>query len=221
VPDITTIVSGLEAEHGRPHRRRRLAPLDELVACILSQHTSDVNSERAFTALKSRYRSWQAVLASPADELAETIWSGGLATQKAPRIQAVLAEVHRRDPRFTLEFLKRMRTPEARRWLMELPGIGPKCAAIVLCFAMGRPVLPVDTHVFRVSWRLGLVDRAVGEARAHDRLQAIVPRNLVFRFHVALIRHGRAVCKAQRPRCAACVLRRRCSYYRRRQRGRS
>lgn len=220
MPDITTIVSRLEAEHGRARRRRRLAPLDELVACILSQHTSDVTSLRAFTALKQRYPTWPAVLAAPQHRLAETIRGGGLAKQKAPRVQAVLREVQRRDRRFTLDFLKHMHTPRARRWLMELPGIGPKCAAIVLCFAMGRPVLPVDTHVFRVSWRLGLVDRAVGEARAHDRLQAIVPRNLVFRFHVALIRHGRAVCKAQRPRCAACVLRRGCRYYRQKQRGR-
>lgn len=215
MPDVATVVARLEAQYGRPGRRRRFAPLDELIHCILSQHTSDANSFRAFAALKRQYRSWRAVLAAPTEELTEVIRSGGLAPQKAERIQAVLRQVRRRSRGFRLDFVRRMPTPEARNYLMSLPGIGPKCAAVVLCFAMERPVLPVDTHVFRVSWRLGLIARSLGEGRAHDRLQAMVPQKLIYRFHVALIRHGRAVCKARRPRCPECVLRRMCAYYRR------
>ncbi|MFN4032613.1 MAG: endonuclease III domain-containing protein [Fimbriimonadales bacterium] len=211
---IPEIVARLESCYGVPEWNPRNNPLDELIHCILSQHTSDANSFRAYRLLRERYPTWRAVVDAPTDELAATIRSGGLANQKAPRIQAVLQAIHQAHGDYNLDWLQDLPTPEAKQFLLSLPGIGPKCAAIVLCFALGRPVIPVDTHVFRVSWRLGLIPHSIGEAKAHDALEAIVPEPLVYRFHVALIRHGRAVCKAQRPRCEACCLQEWCAFYR-------
>ncbi|MCS7299983.1 MAG: endonuclease III [Fimbriimonadales bacterium] len=210
---IEEIVARLEALYGVPEWQPRHSPLEELIHCILSQHTSDANSFRAYRLLRERYPNWQAVLDAPVQELADTIRSGGLANQKAPRIQAVLRAIYEARGEFSLDWLQDLPTSEAKRFLLSLPGIGPKCAAIVLCFAMGRPVIPVDTHVFRVSWRLGLIPKSLGEAKAHDALEALVPEPLVYRFHVALIRHGRARCKAQNPRCSDCPLREGCAYY--------
>ncbi|MCS6918554.1 MAG: endonuclease III [Fimbriimonadales bacterium] len=210
---IPEIVHRLEALYGVPEWKPRHNPLEELIHCILSQHTSDANSFRAYRLLRERYPTWQAVAHAPTAELAETIRSGGLANQKAPRIQAVLKAIHAAHGDYNLDWLHDLPTPEAKEFLLSLPGIGPKCAAIVLCFAMGRPVIPVDTHVFRVSWRLGLIAKSLGEAKAHDALEALVPEPLVYRFHVALIRHGRAVCKAQNPRCGECPLQAFCAFY--------
>lgn len=210
---IDTIVARLEALYGVPKWKLRQNPLEELMHCILSQHTSDANSFRAYRLMRERYPTWEAIAHAPVEELAAAIRSGGLANQKAPRIQAVLRAIQQARGEYSLDWLREMPTPDARQFLLSLPGIGPKCAAIVLCFALGRPVIPVDTHVFRVSWRLGLIPKSLGEAKAHDALERLVPEPLVYRFHVALIRHGRAVCKAQNPRCSQCPLREGCAYY--------
>ena len=208
------VVRRLDALHGRPEWRRRMDPLDELVACILSQHTSDANSGRAYRQLRERFPSWQMVMDAPVEAVEEAIHPGGLAASKAPRIQAVLRTVAERNGgSLSLDFLQEMDTDSARRYLLSLPGVGPKTAAIVLCFSLGRPVIPVDTHVFRVSWRLGFFDRRVGEAKAHDLLQQVVPQEDIYAFHVHLIRHGRQVCKAQRPRCEACPLTDLCAFF--------
>lgn len=210
---VQEIVARLEARYGVPTWQARMAPLDELISCILSQHTSDANSMRAFERLKARYPSWQAVEEAPTEELADTIRSGGLANSKATRIQAVLRAIREATGDYDLSFLRNLSNEEARCWLMALPGVGPKTAAIVLCFAFGRPVIPVDTHVFRVAWRLGLIEKRLGEAKAHDALQALVPPELIYRFHLALIEHGRRVCKASRPRCSECPLTDLCAFY--------
>ena len=210
----TEILRRLETAYGVPEWRRRTDLLDELISCILSQHTSDVNSMRAFERLKQAYPTWEAVIAASPVEIADAIRCGGLADSKAPRIQAVLRAIREDQGAVTLDFLERMSNAEARAYLMGLPGVGPKTAAIVLCFALGRPVLPVDTHVFRVAWRLGLIPKSIGEARAHDALQGQIPLEHTFRFHVALISHGRQVCKAPTPRCDACSLTDLCRYYR-------
>lgn len=210
---IDTIVARLEALYGVPEWKPRQNPLEELMHCILSQHTSDANSFRAYRLMRERYPTWEAVAHAPVEELAATIRSGGLANQKAPRIQAVLRAIQQARGEYSLDWLREIPTPDARQFLLSLPGIGPKCTAIVLCFALGRPVIPVDTHVFRVSWRLGLIPKSLGEAKAHDALERLVPEPLVYRFHVALIRHGRAVCKAQNPCCSQCPLREGCAYY--------
>lgn len=150
---------------------------------------------------------------APTVEVAETIRCGGLADSKAPRIQEVLRRIEADRGSITLDFLETLPDTEARAYLMSLPGVGPKTAAIVLCFALGRPVIPVDTHVFRVAWRLGLIEKRIGEAKAHDALQALVPEDQVYPFHVALIMHGRQVCKAPVPRCEICPLSDLCRYF--------
>lgn len=209
------VVQRLDALHGRPQWQQRMPPLDELIACILSQHTSDHNSWRAYQRLRQRFPTWQAVMEAPVEQVEEAIRPGGLASSKAPRIQAVLRAIAQHTGgELTLDFLQQMDTPSARQFLLSLPGVGPKTAAIVLCFSLGRPVIPVDTHVFRVSWRLGFFDRKVGEAKAHDLLQQVVPEEHIYPFHVHLIRHGRQICKAQRPRCSICPLADLCRYRR-------
>ena len=183
---------------------------------ILSQNTSDTNSARAFDLLRAAYADWDAVLAAPTNQLADVIRPGGLANVKAPRIQAVLAEI--RDATaavpYDLSFLGTMPLAEAKAWLAALPGIGPKTAAIVLLFGFGRPALPVDTHVFRVATRLGLLPPRTDVARSHGVLEAALEADEVYPFHVELIRHGREVCHARRPACEACPLTDVCAYYR-------
>lgn len=210
---VARILSRLEARYFVPAWFARQDPLDELLSCILSQHTSDVNSWRAFARLREAFPTWEDVLAAPVESVAEAIRCGGLADSKAPRIQAVLRRIQEEHGRITLDSLAAMPDEEARVYLMSLPGVGPKTAAIVLCFALLRPVLPVDTHVFRVAWRLGLIEKKIGEAKAHDALQALIAPELVYRFHVALIMHGRQVCKAPTPRCEDCPLTDLCRYY--------
>lgn len=210
---IGRIMERLEALYGVPDWTPRQDPLDELVHCILSQNTSDANSFRAFDQLKRRYPTMQEVMGAPVTELANTIRSGGLADTKAPRIQHVLRYLLEERGELSLGFLSDMSDEDARAWLRSLPGVGPKTAGIVLCFAMGRPVLPVDTHVFRVSWRLGLIEKKIGEAKAHDALQAMIRPEMTFRFHVALITHGRQVCKAITPLCSLCPLTDLCPTY--------
>ena len=211
---IRLILFRLEAMYGTAEWHPHLPPLDELTACILSQHTSDANSLRAFSRLKERYADWEGVIAAPAAELADTIRCGGLADSKAPRIQNALRVIKEREGSLSLDCLNNMNNDEAREYLMSLPGVGPKTAAIVLCFSLNRAVIPVDTHIFRVSWRLGLVEKKNGEAKAHITLQKLIPLDIIYRFHVALIRHGREVCRARNPRCLECPVSHICCYYR-------
>jgi endonuclease-3 len=210
---IREITERLEQVYGQAEWRPHGLPVEELVGCILSQHTSDVNSTRAFAALQERYPEWRQIIDAPTEEVAKTIRSGGMPNQKARRIQEVLRLLQNETGEVSLDALSSMTDEEARRYLMSLPGVGPKTAAIVLCFSLGRPVIAVDTHVFRVAWRLGLIEKRIGEARAHDVLQSLTPKEIVYRFHMALIRHGRAVCKAPVPRCGQCVLTDICRYY--------
>ena len=192
----------------------RLDPVSELVLTILSQNTADTNSFRAFTALRARYASWPEVLAAPTDELVEVIRPGGLAPTKAPRIQAVLAEVHDATKgSWDLSFVGEWPLEQARQWLIELPGIGRKTAAIVLLFGFGRPALPVDTHVHRVALRLGLIPPRTDVSRAHDLLEAALEPGEMYPFHVELIRHGRDTCRAPRPICGLCPLTDLCPYF--------
>jgi endonuclease III len=211
--EITTIVKHLENRYGMAQWTAGSDPVDELVGCILSQHTSDINSGRAFRDLKQAYPEWQQVVEVPAEALAKVIWRGGLSNIKAPRIQTVLSRLKQDHGDYSLDALYAMTDTEARAYLMSLPGVGPKTAAIVLCFAMGRNVMPVDTHIFRVSWRLGLIEKKIGEARAHDALQAMVPPELTYRYHVALITHGRQVCRAIGPKCSECLVAEYCGWY--------
>ena len=205
----------VRAIHGRLRTRfgelappRSVDPLDELVLTVLSQHTSDLNAGRAFAELKRVFpRGWASVARAPTDRVAESIRRGGLADVKAPRIQAILREIKRREGAYELTSLTEMTDREARDYLTSLPGIGPKTAAVVLSFALGRDALPVDTHVHRVSRRLGLIPPRTSAERADRLLHALVPDGLRTSLHVALIRLGREICKAPMPRCAICPLR--------------
>ncbi len=202
------------AEHyGELEWRPTIDPLSELVLTILSQHTSDINRDRAFAEMRRRYTTWEEVRDAPTHELADALRSGGLANQKAPRIQEVLCLIGEERGALNLDFLMEMPPDEAKKWLSSFRGVGPKTAACVLMFACGMPVLPVDTHVYRVSQRLGLIDGRTNADRAHDVLESLVAPEYRYPFHIHMITHGRRVCKAQRPLCEACVVRDWCSYY--------
>lgn len=200
------IIERLSEVYGYPHHLPSGDPLAELVLTVLSQNTSDTNSGRAFVQLMRRYASWEAMADAPAEEIAETIQAGGLAQQKAPRIKRILEEVRRRSPEWDLSFLAHEPLEEARAWLRSLPGVGPKTAACVLLFALDRPAMPVDTHVERVAKRLGIIPAKASAEQAHEMLEAWVPPELYYPFHMSLIKHGRRTCHARRPRCAECVL---------------
>jgi endonuclease-3 len=189
--------------------------MDELVSCILSQHSSDVNSFPAFTRLKEAFPDWDDVVLAGPEQLANVIRKAGLANQKAKNIVSCLRMVHEETGEYSLEFLRRVSTMDARRWLMSLPGVGPKTASIVLCFSMGRETVPVDTHIYRVCWRLGLFPQTLGEAKSHDFLINRVPKDLAFRFHVDLIQHGRVICQALMPACEVCPVSDSCWWFKR------
>jgi endonuclease-3 len=200
------VIERLVPVYGRPVPQPSHDPLSELILTVLSQNTADTNSGRAFVQMMRRYPSWEAIAAAPADELVATIQGGGLAQQKAPRIQAILRAVHERAGDWDLGFLEEMPLEEARAWLRSLPGVGPKTTACVLLFSLGKPALPVDTHVERVSKRLGLIPARATAEQAHDLLEAAVPQTDYYTFHMLLIKHGRRTCIARRPACERCPL---------------
>jgi len=212
VARIAEIIARLDDAYGIPEWRPHRDPLSELVLTILSQNTSDSNSGRAFVRLLDAFPSWEAVMHAPLAELIAAIQPGGLAPTKAPRIQAVLRDIKERRGDFDLGFLAELPLDEARAWLGSLHGVGPKTVACVLLFALGRPAMPVDTHVFRVAQRLALIPMRAGKAamtpeKAHALLEAAVPEAEYYAFHIGLIKHGRRTCAALRPLCDACVLR--------------
>jgi endonuclease-3 len=187
--------------------------MDELVSCIMSQHTTDANSFPAFTRLRETFPEWQDMVDAGPERVADVIRDAGLANAKSKNIVNCLLLIHQRTGAFSLDSLRSMPTNEATKWLLELPGVGPKTAAIVLCFAMGRGTIPVDTHVYRVSWRLGFVPEGVGEGKAQAILEQLVPSDLSFRYHTALIQHGRTICKAPTPLCDRCPVSSNCWWF--------
>jgi len=216
IAQINSILALLEAEYGERHWRSHANPLDELIATVLSQHTSDINTARAFASLKDRFADWDSVLVAPVDLVADAIRCGGLAEQKAPRIQGILRAIQTERQSLDLDQLRSMPLDAARGWLLRLHGVGPKTAACVLLFSLGRPALPVDTHVHRVSKRLGLIGPKVSADAAHSALEAGLggDRDRVYSFHLTMIAHGRAVCTARRPYCERCPLTEHCDYFR-------
>ncbi len=210
---VRAILGRLEAVHGQARHLPRFDPMDELVSCIMSQHTTDANSFPAFTRLREAFPEWeQMVLAGP-ERVADVIRDAGLANAKSKNIVKCLQIIHERTGAYSLEALREFTTEAATAWLLELPGVGPKTAAIVLCFAMGRGTIPVDTHVYRVSWRLGFVPEGVGEAKAQAILERTVPADLSFRYHTALIQHGRTICRAPKPLCVNCPVTNACALF--------
>lgn len=205
----------LAETYGLPQRDGRADPVGELVSTIISQHTSDVNRDRACANLRATFGSWEAVRDAPVEAITSAIKSAGLSNIKAPRLKAVLQTVTARNGRLDLSPLTSLSLAEAKKELMALPGVGPKTAACVLLFGFGLPAFPVDTHIYRVTRRLGLLPEALSPDQAHGYLEPLVPQERVFAFHILLIRHGRIICQAQRPKCPDCVLLYDCEYGRR------
>jgi endonuclease III len=203
---VRRIESALRKAYGVPKVAPARTLLDALVETILSQNTTDTNSSRAFRALRRRYPRWSDVLAAPTADLVATIRSAGLANTKAPRIQAILARLQKERGRPSLKHLARMSHAAAMEYLLSLPGVGPKTAACTLLFGMGHDVFPVDTHIHRLCRRLGIVSNFATAEQTQDAMAALVPKGRALSLHVNLIRHGRLVCKAQRPRCGNCLL---------------
>ena len=197
----------LKRAYGPLDPGRRLEPLEELVLTILSQNTSDVNSGRAYASLREAFPTWESLSKARPSRVAAAIRRGGLANVKAPRILEVLREVRRREGGFDLGWMHDASDEEVEDYLLSLPGVGPKTAACVLAFSLGRPALPVDTHVHRVATRLALLPPGMPAVRAHAALAELVPASLRVETHVGLIRHGRGICRAGRPRCEECPLR--------------
>jgi endonuclease III len=196
--------------YGRPVARPHRRPVDELVKTVLSQHTNDRNRDRSFAQLRERLPSWEQVRDAPAGEVEEAIRPGGLAPQKAPRIQAILEQLG--DPP-DLDWTETAAPEESLDFLLSLPGVGRKTAACVLIFTWGIPEIPVDVHIHRVGGRLGLFPPKASLERAHDEMRAIVDPEDAYELHMNLIRHGREVCRPK-PRCGECGLRRMCPWYR-------
>lgn len=209
---VNAIYDRLLVAYGEPTWRASYAPMDELILTFLSQNTSDLNSGRAFQALKTRFPDWQAVLDAPVEELAETIRSGGLAYQKAPRIQKALRRIREERGDFNIDFLADLPVEEAMRWLRSFDGIGHKTASIVMLFSFGKAAFPVDTHVGRVTRRLGLAAPKDTEEKIKGLWEQLVPPDWYYPLHLNLIRHGREICHAGRPECGRCVLHDLCLY---------
>lgn len=234
---VRFVLDGLAAEYGRPTWQRRLDPTSELVLTILSQNSADLNAERAFESLRLAYPSaapaqahraadgwggiglseapppdWTAVEQAPLPELVEAIRPGGLAQQKAPRIQNALRTIRAERGDHALEFLAELPTLEARDWLTRIDGIGRKTASVLLMFCFGAPLMPVDRHVERVGHRLGLIPPKAGADDAHELYLELLHPDQMYEAHVNLITHGRRACHARRPECARCPLQARCRF---------
>ncbi len=197
----------LRKEYGPREWQSGRDPLSTLIATVLSQNTSDVNSHRAFDALVNRLGTWESVAGAEVSQIADAIKAGGLANIKAERIKLILRRIHDEQRSLDLSFLNDLSLPEAKAWLQRLPGVGPKTAGCVLLFSLGRPAMPVDTHVHRVAKRLGIIGAGVSAEQAHEILESLVRTADVYEIHILMVEHGRRTCKAQRPRCTACVLR--------------
>jgi endonuclease-3 len=210
----------LRAFYGRPRNEPHFAPLDELVLTVLSQNTNDRNRDVAYTRLRARFPQsgnqsspdWKAVAVAPVEEVEEAIRPGGISRVKSRRIQSMLGAIEQDTGSFDLSALATAPRGEALEFLERLPGVGRKTAACVLLFSFDRPELPVDTHVYRVASRLGLIRPGASFQEAHDTLLALTDPADVFELHVNLIRHGRRVCTARNPRCKECPLLKVCPY---------
>ena len=197
---------------GEPIWRNPLPPVDELVSTILSQNTNDVNRDRAFNALTAKFATWESVRDAETSEVVAAIRPAGLANQKGPRIQKVLRQITEERGSLDLSFLSDLPLEEARTWLTKFNGVGPKTAAIVLCFSLGRPAFPVDTHIYRASGRIGLRPEKMTVEQAHPHLEKLFPPETYYAAHLNLIRLGRQTCHARKPDCPNCPIRQLCDF---------
>jgi endonuclease-3 len=206
------IVQNLENTYGEPHMSAKSDPLAMLINIILSQATSDTNSRRTFQNLKKRFKTWEKVLAAKEDEIVEAIRAGGLANQKAKVIKQLLAQIKEQNGSLSLQFLDEMPDEAARDFLLQFRGIGPKTVACTLLFALHKEVFPLDTHIFRVLKRMGILPEKITDAKAHKLLDRLVPHGKFYSLHVNLIRLGREICRPREPFCEKCPLIEYCDY---------
>ena len=215
----------LEKQYGVP-KHKRMDPLDELILTILSQNTNDVNRDRAFDRLRERFPTWEAVRDAPLEELVDAVRPAGLAPTKAPRIQEALRLAKTKSRRIqkilrsiakrgslNLNYLRRLPTEQVERELESFEGVGPKTVRCVLLFSLGREAFPIDTHIFRVLGRLGVIPSGMTVAKAHEYVPQFVPEGRSHVLHLNIITHGRTVCRARNPACTTCVVKRHCDYY--------
>ena len=198
--------------YGEPVWRNPLPAIDELVSTILSQNTNDINRDRGFTALRAKFPTWEAVRDAKAEDVIAAIKPAGLANQKGPRIQQVLRDITKERGSLSLDFLVGLPIEEARDWLTKFKGVGPKTAAIVLCFSLNMPAFPVDTHIYRVSGRIGLRPEKMTVEQAHPYLESVFPPRTYYSAHLNIIRLGREVCGARKPNCPKCPIIKLCDY---------
>lgn len=203
---IKRINALLEREYGIPKRERKVDLLDVLVQTILSQNTNDQNRDRAYRRLKNQFPRWGDILNAKRRVVVEALRPGGLARQKAKRIVDILQWLRKREGKVSLTFLKRMGEEEIKETLGELKGIGPKTVHCLLLFGLGREAFPVDTHILRAGKRLGFIPQEIDAEKAHAWMAPLVPQGKALSLHINLIRHGRFICKAKRPRCSECFL---------------
>jgi len=198
--------------YGEPIWRNPLPAIDELVSTILSQNTNDINRDRAFNALRAKFSTWEQVRDAQTNDVVEAIRLSGLANQKGPRIQQVLRSITEERGGLDLSFLKELSVEDARNWLTKFNGVGPKTAAIVLCFSLDMPAFPVDTHVYRVTGRIGLRPEKMTVEQGHPHLESLFPPETYYAAHLNIIRLGREICQARRPRCEVCPIIKLCDY---------
>lgn len=198
---------------GYPEWRNPLPALDELVSTILSQNTNDVNRDRAFEALRAAFPTWEAVRDADEEDVIESIRPAGLANQKGPRIQNVLQQITELRGDLDLEFLKEWTPEQATEWLLQFKGVGPKTAAIVLQFSLDMPAFPVDTHIYRITGRVGLRPEKMSADKTHQHMEELLPPETYYPAHLNIIRLGREICQARKPRCAVCPLQSLCDFY--------
>ena len=197
---------------GQPTWRNPLPPIDELVSTILSQNTNDINRDRAFNALRAKFPTWDKVRDAKTKDVTAAIRPAGLANQKGPRIQQVLRAITNERGNLDLYFLKDLPLEEARTWLTKFKGVGPKTAAIVLCISLNRPAFPVDTHIYRVTGRIGLRPEKMTVEKAHPHMESLLPPETYYAAHLNLIRLGREICHPRKPDCPNCPIRKLCDY---------
>ena len=198
--------------YGEPIWRNPLPAIDELVSTILSQNTNDINRDRAFNALRAKFSTWEQVRDAQTNDVIEAIRPAGLANQKGPRIQQVLHSITEERGSLDLSFLRDLSVEEARIWLTKFNGVGPKTAAIVLCFSLDMPAFLVDTHVYRVTGRIGLRPEKMTVEQTHMHLEGLFPPETYYAAHLNIIRLGREICQARRPRCEVCPIIKLCNY---------
>jgi len=207
------VLSRLLDAYGVPTWRDPLPPVDELVSTILSQNTNDINRDKAFFALKRRFAEWEEVRLAPEVDIIEAIRPAGLANQKGPRIKAVLNEIYTERGNLDLSFLADLPLEDARQWLLKFKGVGRKTAAIVLQFSLNRPAFPVDTHIYRITGRLGLRSEKLNLEQTHDLMEQLIDPADYYAGHLNLIRLGREICHAGKPDCLHCPVNDLCEYF--------